>query len=442
MSTPPGVKRLGDRSKHGSEAGAAIEPAVSPVSRVLEAISRTRGPARLLAPRVDRMRSGGLRTLLLERRAAPAHDRQLAANRGETYRQMWRHAAEQLGAEVEQLSDGFMVIRLGKVETIVWQNLVMLDHPSTTAFALNKALVHEVLAGSGIAVPEHLELDRRRLRAATPFVLGAPAGAPGHVVKPAAGTAGGAGVICNVRTPDELVRAWLAAGRWADRILVERQVAGQEYRLLFLDGELLGAVGRRPAAVTGDGSSTVAQLIAAENRRRLSSGHDEAARLIRVDLDCELALTRQGCDIRSVPPRGDRVEVTGKVSYNAAAENDTVESLAPELVAQCARAARLARLRLAGIDLVTPDTSVPLHVAGGAVLEVNGTPGLHYHYQVADPPGAAPVAVPVLARLLGVDCPSDWRRGATPVSPSTSPSVGAGTGDGPARRSSPSADGP
>ncbi len=411
------------------------------MSIVLEAVSTAPGPGRRVAPRIDRMRSGGLRTLIQERRAAPAHDRRLASYHSEAYIRIWQQAAEQLGADVEQLSDGFMVIRSGRVETIVWQNLVMLDHPSTTAFALNKPLVHAVLADSGIAVPEHLELDRRRLRASMPLVLGGSGDAPGHVVKPAAGTGGGAGVTCNVRTPDELVRAWLAAGRWADRILVERQVPGHEYRLLFLDGELLGAVRRRPAAVTGDGSSTVGQLIAAENRRRLSSGHDEAARLIRVDLDCELALTRQGYDIGSVAPRGHRVEVTGKVSYNAAGENETVESFAPELVAQCARAVRLTRLRLAGIDLVTPDTSVPLHVAGGAVLEVNGTPGLHYHYQVAEPATVAPVAVPVLARLLGVGCPSQWRRGAQRVSPSTSPPMGTGAGEGPARRSTPTADG-
>jgi len=34
------------------------------------------------------------------------------------------------------------------------------------------------------------------------------------------------------------------------------------------------------------------------------------------------------------------------------------------------------------------------------IIEVNGTPGLHYHYQVADEASATPVAVPILRRLL------------------------------------------
>jgi hypothetical protein len=34
------------------------------------------------------------------------------------------------------------------------------------------------------------------------------------------------------------------------------------------------------------------------------------------------------------------------------------------------------------------------------ILEVNATPGLHYHYEVRDPARAVPVAALVLARVL------------------------------------------
>lgn len=68
-------------------------------------------------------------------------------------------------------------------------------------------------------------------------------------------------------------------------------------------------------------------------------------------------------------------------------------------------AARASRLRLAGVDLVTPDRTRPLGEMSGAVLEVNGTPGLHYHYQVADLDQATPVAVPILDALLSAADP-------------------------------------
>ena len=65
-----------------------------------------------------------------------------------------------------------------------------------------------------------------------------------------------------------------------------------------------------------------------------------------------------------------------------------------------ARAAGLARLRLAGVDVVTPDPHRPLEEVGGVVLEVNATPGLQHHYKVRDPEQATPVAATLLERIL------------------------------------------
>ena len=40
--------------------------------------------------------------------------------------------------------------------------------------------------------------------------------------------------------------------------------------------------------------------------------------------------------------------------------------------------------------MITPDPSVPLAEAGGAVIEVNTTPGYYYHYYKRE--GRVPVA--------------------------------------------------
>jgi cyanophycin synthetase len=75
-------------------------------------------------------------------------------------------------------------------------------------------------------------------------------------------------------------------------------------------------------------------------------------------------------------------------------------AIAPAVLADAARAASVVGLRLAGVDLITPDAGRPLAETGGAVIEVNADPGLHHHYQVADPETATPVAVRMLERLL------------------------------------------
>ena len=70
------------------------------------------------------------------------------------------------------------------------------------------------------------------------------------------------------------------------------------------------------------------------------------------------------------------------------------------MVEESADAVRAVGLRLAGVDLVTPDIGRGLREAGGAIIEVNGTPGFQYHYEVEDRANATPVALPVLETLL------------------------------------------
>ena len=66
-------------------------------------------------------------------------------------------------------------------------------------------------------------------------------------------------------------------------------------------------------------------------------------------------------------------------------------------VLQARTAADAVGLRLAGIDLITPDLGASLTDSGGSVIEVNSGPGLHHHYHVADAGRATRVAVPVLS---------------------------------------------
>jgi D-alanine-D-alanine ligase-like ATP-grasp enzyme len=370
------------------------------LTRALAWIGEMGRPGRVLAPQLDRMRMLGPGA-----RSGSAWNpgeavaKTLARSQAEVYRRIWGEAAETLGAELRPLAGGYLLAMKDGVQTVVMRHLVMIDHPVTEALALDKPVVHRALAERGLAVGEHLEVDRGDRDAAVRFLEGSRARC---VVKPASGTSGGEGVTCGVEDVDDLWRAWLHAARWDRRILIEREARGEEYRLLFLDGALIGAVRRGRPQVSGDAASSVLQLIEAENDRRLRAGSSDVARLIRVDLDCELAVRTSGLSLDAVAASGRRVTVKNTVGENAAADNVTVslDDVSTELQQEAASAVRALHLELAGIDLVTTDLGRSLRETGGVILEVNATPGLHYHYQVADPSHATPVAVPILRRLL------------------------------------------
>lgn len=316
----------------------------------------------------------------------------------EVYEEIWRGAAAALDGEVTDLGHRVLEIRRGAATTRVFRNLVMLDNPVSLHVSTQKSLVHRWLSSHGIPVPLHVEFDYRDLRPALDFLdaRGGPC-----VIKPASGTGGGEGVTTGVRTPAQAAAARTIASRFDERILIEHQAVGNEYRLLFLDGKLLDAVGREPPSVVGDGRSTVDALIGAENAKRAAARGRAGLFPLRMDLDCAFAVAGAGLGLASVPPAGRRVGVKGTANDGGPNQNHGAKALlAPSLVAQAAAAMTIVGLRLGSVEVVTPDPGKDLNEAGGVLLEVNCNPGLHYHYQVANPAQAVPVAVPILETLL------------------------------------------
>ena len=280
---------------------------------ILMAAVRSGSAGRAWASRLDVIRSTGV-GYALRRRAELARERHTGRAALERfYRGAWASAAAELGAEVTELESGFLEIRRGPVATRVWRQLSALDEAVSLKLALDKTLVHGLLAARGVQVPDYVEFPRANLAPALRFM--AEAGPGPFVVKPADGGRGGAAVTGGVRTEVDLARAALSAARLDSRLLIERQVPGEMHRLLFCDGELIDVVVRLTPHVTGDGRSSVLELIKRENGRRLETGLAQS--LITVDLDCILALAAAGRAPRSVPASGERVRVKSASSENA-----------------------------------------------------------------------------------------------------------------------------
>jgi D-alanine-D-alanine ligase-like ATP-grasp enzyme len=311
------------------------------------------------------------------------------------YREIWRDAAIVVGAEVEEGIGGNLEIRKNGAQISVRRKAVGLNHPDAVARAADKVQVHQRLDQARVVTPRYLEFELSSLAEAVGFLT---EGDGACVVKPARGE-GGYGVTCGVRTEDELIRAAIRASRTDLRLLVEEEVAGDFYRFLLLDGEVLSVVHRDRPTVVGDGHSTIEELIFTENRAR--AGAKIALPGIRIDFDCLTTLKTAGLTLDSVVARGEVVPVKTVISQNAPRENSVVdEPVSGELRAEVIRAAGALGLRLAGVDVVTPTLDESLESSGGAVLEVNGAPGLTYHYEVADDSRIDQVAVPILRKML------------------------------------------
>jgi cyanophycin synthetase len=325
--------------------------------------------------------------------------RLVAQRRKDFYVALWEEAAQAAGCSTRRVQGQLLEISCNGTSIRVNDNLTSLDDPVTLQIAGDKPLVYRLLSDAGIPVPRHVTCGVGDLATAWEFVssLRAPA-----VVKPAKSTAGGVGIGTGITDRLDLVTALGRAAALSAEVVVEEQLAGDVYRLLYFDGELLDAVVRRPPVVHGDGRSTIKQLIQRENDDRLARGIEGCQSLVKTDWELHHRLRLHGYTLRSIPGAGEVVQLKNVVNDNRRDDNESaVERLCPEVLEVGVRAASVVGARLAGVDLITPDIGRPLEDVGGAVIEVNTTPGYYYHYMKRE--GRTPVASMVVQRVVAAD---------------------------------------
>jgi cyanophycin synthetase len=304
--------------------------------------------------------------------------RRMWAARVAFYQSMWRAACARTATAIAVRPNGDIEMRRSGRCLMARDNETYVDDPAAISRAAYKQLVHRHLSAAGIPVPKHTVVTLREYEVALSHLQSSHGPV---VVKPAALTGGGFGVTTNVATPRALRSAMAWARGYGKDILIEDQVDGDCYRILLLDGEHLDSILRRPATVIGDGRSTIRQLLSRENRRRVAQGAARSQVVILTDRDLINTLARQGLALSSRLAAGAVVRLKQAINENALQDNSPAAGLLCwDIIAAARRAAELVGLRLAGVDVICRDPSVPLEASGGVVLEVNAPPNLYYHH--------------------------------------------------------------
>lgn len=243
--------------------------------------------------------------------------------------------------------------------------------------ASDKDLTKSLLQSCGVPVPEGRLVDGPEDAWEAAEDIGVPV-----VVKPYDGNHG-RGVCTDLNTREEVEAAYGVAREEGSGVIVERFVRGSEHRLLVVDGRMVAATRGEEAWVTGDGRSTIAELVESQINADPRRGEEEDYPLNLILLEREpaarLEIERQGFGPGSVPPEGRRV----LVQRNGNAAFDVTGDVHPSVAEAASLAARVVGLDIAGIDLVAEDISRPLDEQRGAIVEVNAGPGLLMHLKPA-----------------------------------------------------------
>jgi cyanophycin synthetase len=328
-----------------------------------------------------------------------AHARRLPERRSTFTQTIWAEAAQELGLEFQQLSPRLFRFRKDHVVVHVLGQRTPFADPVSIEVASEKHLAYDLFAEAGVPIPPHVVVAARDYNGARAFLE---TGGVPCVVKPIHGGGGGQGVTAAVTTAKQLARAMRRAALTSRDLLVERQVAGEHYRMLLLDGDVLDVLRRGRPQVVGDGVSTIEELMFFEYERRISTtGAADGLKPFAADLDCLFTLEQAGLHLHAVLGAGEAATVKSVTNISGSRECVTFRgAVSRRLIAEAGAAAAAVGVRLAGVDIVTPDPSVSLVEGGGVALEVNPIPGLVHHYNVADSGAATRVAIPILSALL------------------------------------------
>jgi len=220
------------------------------------------------------------------------------------------------------------------------------------------------------------------------------------VIKPIDGNHG-RGITVDIQDYEHAVEAYHAAKEVSNRVIVEKYITGEDYRILVINNVLVAAAKRTPAHVIGDGKSTIEDLVIDVNRDpRRGYGHEKELTAITLNDLTKTIIADAGYTIDSVLKEGERLILkdTANLSTGGTAE-DVTDIVHPANVSMCERISKIIDLDICGIDIMTSDISKPLSETGGAVLEVNAGPGFRMHLA---PTIGLPrnVAAPVVDKLF------------------------------------------
>lgn len=192
------------------------------------------------------------------------------------------------------------------------------------------------------------------------------------IIKPSS-SAKSSGIIPLVKTPEEAVAKVAECHREYPCVLVQEMAFGNEYRLLVLDGKLLGSLHMQPPAIFGDGSHSIKELIEQNHSKKIRKNLEDPL-LIQT-------LSFQKKTLKDIPSYKERVNLKLHSSLANGGSMENVTALAhPSIVATCSEAARLVGYKLAGVDIICDDIQKPLSEQHLVILEVNGKPDIYIHH--------------------------------------------------------------
>lgn len=260
-----------------------------------------------------------------------------------------------------------------------------LNGSATRHIANDKAYTAYFLRKHGFAVPQHQIFFSDALNARLPAARKRPlAAAPAYAaalgypvfIKPNDMSQGA--FVTRLRQPEPLLEIAQQIFAHTEVLLVEQAVAGRDYRVVVLDGQVMAAYERVPLSIQGDGQHDIATLLAHLTQTLQAQGRQNAT-IDWQDGRIDAKLQEQGWQRDAIVPAGQRVALLDNANLSTGGSaHDISHAIDPGFAELARRACSTLGLVLAGVDFIASDLCQPPTGQSWHILELNASPGLEH----------------------------------------------------------------
>ena len=289
---------------------------------------------------------------------------------------------------VNQIWPGTHMVGTGRYSQRISSTMTGRTSAQAVLYAKNKIATAELLNLAGLPGSEHQKVAtwEQTVKAAEEY--GYPV-----VIKPY-DRDNGQGVYAGITTQADLQHAYTEVTKIVPQFLVERHFEGVGHRITIVDQNIITVTKKLPATVTGDGVSTVQQLIDAQQGpsryiKRPEGGEPfiligSAVPAMTVDDEVLGMLTQQSHTLSTVPAEGEQLQLRRRNNASAGGVTQAIDktTVHPDNQELCLRAARIMDLDIAGIDLLIPDITQSWLATGALICEVNAVPQVGYNHGI------------------------------------------------------------
>lgn len=180
----------------------------------------------------------------------------------------------------------------------------------------------------------------------------------------------------------DLIQAIIMVKIWWPSSIIEQYLEGNNYRVVVIKDSIMSVIKRYPPFVTGDGVSTISELIDKENMLRQSMGLYPVIHPISKNTIAERYLKKQSLSMDSVPEINRKIVLHNRIALAPGGVVETIDKnkVHPENVELFLKLIRHFGANILGVDAIfEKGIEIPHDEQKTIFLEINSRPYLKMH---------------------------------------------------------------